>query len=404
MTTPISTEPLVVRAAFAVLFAAAGFAQGRVLVVDSQNRPGTNFMDLPAAEAAAADGDVLQVRDGSYRPFTTRKALSVVMDAGAAIPHTLALPQPAFQIVGLPAGRTFKLMGFRGRPRLSGTFFGDVVVGQCAGTVVLDRVEAYGGFAAAVSVSDSAGVFLNGCSVTSTGLVVTNSAVVLADCVVSGDVEYPLAHALQFDRPAVEANNASLWIAGSALTGGSRVANLGLGQSALRLVNSHADIAGDHTALVAGTDGTPVSAIDGTGSTVRIDPAVALTPSGGAPPIGPFVAATSANLPSLSAPGAPRGGTVATDLFGQPGDAYLLLLGTPGSRIPVVGLGDVWLDVAAGMTIAGTGTIPTSRHAGMTIRVPDVPILLGFSFAWQGVGGSPASGFAVSNPVAYVHD
>lgn len=395
---------VLVRATLTALFAAMGLAQGRVLVVDSQNRPGTDFADLPTAEAAAADGDVLHVRDGQYRPFTTGKALSVVMDPEVTIfIWPVPVPVPAIRIVGLPAGRTFKLTGFRRRPVSSSTF-GDVVVSQCAGTVVLDRVEAYGGFTAAVSVSDSAGVLLNGCSVLSTGLVVANSTVVLADCVVSGDVEYPLAHALQFDRPAIEANNASLWIAGSALTGGSRVANLGLGQSALRLVNSHADIAGDRTALVAGTDGTPVSAIDGTGSTVRFDPAVALTPSGGAPPIGPFVAATSANLPSLSAPGAPRGGTVAADLFGQPGDAYLLLLGAPGSRIPVVSLGDVWLDVAAGMTIAGAGTIPPSRHAGLTIHVPDAPILLGFSFAWQGVSGSTARGFAVSNPVAYVHD
>lgn len=34
----------------------------RFFVVDGRNRPGTSFVDLPAAEAAASNGDVIRLR------------------------------------------------------------------------------------------------------------------------------------------------------------------------------------------------------------------------------------------------------------------------------------------------------------------------------------------------------
>lgn len=47
--------------------------------------PGVDFTDLPAAVAAAADGDLILVEDGVYSPFTVAgKALAIVGEAGAS--------------------------------------------------------------------------------------------------------------------------------------------------------------------------------------------------------------------------------------------------------------------------------------------------------------------------------
>ena len=71
-------------ALFALLPALSSFTRASVLVVDASGS-GT-YSDLPAAVAAAADGDVLLVRGGTYSGFTVvNRALDVVADAGASV-------------------------------------------------------------------------------------------------------------------------------------------------------------------------------------------------------------------------------------------------------------------------------------------------------------------------------
>lgn len=73
------------RLAGALCLVSSVAAQGSVLVVDDDGGPGVGFTDLPAAVAAASDGDVLVVRDGSYSGFTLEaKGLAVFADTGAA--------------------------------------------------------------------------------------------------------------------------------------------------------------------------------------------------------------------------------------------------------------------------------------------------------------------------------
>lgn len=65
------------------------------------------FADIPAAAAAAVDGDVLLVRSGDYNGFTLDgKALSVVADAGAAVNVYTCVT-----VRNLPAGKTVLLAG-----------------------------------------------------------------------------------------------------------------------------------------------------------------------------------------------------------------------------------------------------------------------------------------------------
>jgi hypothetical protein len=62
-------------------------------IVDAANGPGTNFIDLPAAVAAAVSGDTIIVRPGSYTAFNvTGKALTI-QGAGALV-TSVTLPPP----------------------------------------------------------------------------------------------------------------------------------------------------------------------------------------------------------------------------------------------------------------------------------------------------------------------
>lgn len=69
---------------FGLSFALHAHARADVRVVAASG--GGAFTDLPAAVAAANDGDVLLVKSGTYSAFTiTNKSLDVVADAGASV-------------------------------------------------------------------------------------------------------------------------------------------------------------------------------------------------------------------------------------------------------------------------------------------------------------------------------
>ena len=58
-------------------------AQSRTWIVDVNSGPNTDFTDLPPAIAAAIDGDTVLIRSGTYKGFTTSKALTVLGEAVA---------------------------------------------------------------------------------------------------------------------------------------------------------------------------------------------------------------------------------------------------------------------------------------------------------------------------------
>lgn len=84
----------------------AGISDAGVIVVDAQNGPGTDFVELKPALAAAANGDVVLLRSGTYDGFhvISGKAVSVVADAGANVVITNTDPASfvtsALQLVG----------------------------------------------------------------------------------------------------------------------------------------------------------------------------------------------------------------------------------------------------------------------------------------------------------------
>ena len=87
-----------------------------IWIVDAANGPGTNFVDLPPAVAAAASGDTIIVRAGSYSAFNVSGKALTIRGAGAAAAHVFGLGAGAPSSLGttiaaVPAGSTFYVSG-----------------------------------------------------------------------------------------------------------------------------------------------------------------------------------------------------------------------------------------------------------------------------------------------------
>lgn len=95
-------------------------------IVDANNGPGTNFTDIPPAVAAAAPGDVIVVRHGSYSGFTLGRGVTILGQGGVAIGIGGAV------ISSVPAGEIAALCNVQSSGSL---------VSGCAGTVMLQRVN-----------------------------------------------------------------------------------------------------------------------------------------------------------------------------------------------------------------------------------------------------------------------
>ena len=90
----------------------ASSVQADVLVVDSSGGPGWDFTDLPPAVAAAAEGDIVLVREGTYQGFTLDKGLTITAEEGDVVELVGSIV-----VEGLPSGSTATLVGLRPIPQ-----------------------------------------------------------------------------------------------------------------------------------------------------------------------------------------------------------------------------------------------------------------------------------------------
>lgn len=335
------------------LLASTTMAQ-RVFVIDGLNRAGAHFTDLPAAEAAASDGDVFYLRPdgGVYSAITTSKALTILANQ-ASIQVTRTQP---FRVTGLAAGRDFVLqrcnMFINQVPPAA-----MVELEQCAGRVHLQQATLAnfsGGAAVAaigcvgVTIRDSR---LNGLP----AVLARNSTVTVSGCQLVGTsasdaVALPAGEGVRLE-------DATAWFGATHIVGGN-------GASvppapAMTMAGSTATVGGKSIArLRAGFYGTAggsaaVPGVRGQASIVRIDPAIVVEPRGGAQPfVGVVVDATVP--PSLLMTGV---SIVRVAFEGIPTAVNATLVGAAAG--PAYGgqfAGSLWL--APGSLVAIPGVLP----------------------------------------------
>lgn len=340
----------------ATLFAASLCAQ-TTYVVDRLNRPGTDFLDVPAAAAAAADGDTLLLRSdaGVYTPVTTGKGLRIVGDAVGPAIFSVAAGAPGFVVSGLPAGRDFVLRncmvlgtGVAAGPRLR--------LENCLGRVHLQQVEVavYTG-AVAIDVFACQAVTLRQCEATGTpGLRVQNATASVMDTRCHGTAASTLA-ALPA-APGLWLQNASAQLTNVQAFGGLASGPLppAPGAFVAGAVVAATGVAG-LPRFVAGAYGTssatgPVPAVDGQNSLLELDPEVQLVPRGGAAAV---VGATPVSVAQAAL--SVTGSSVFSVAFAaSPTAAQVTLIGFPRDPLFFPGIsGRLWIDDAAMLVLPG---------------------------------------------------
>jgi hypothetical protein len=383
-------------------------AQGAVHVVDDDGGPGV-FLDLPAAITAAADGDVILVRDGTYSAFAVQaKGLAIVADAtaapaigGGAVVEQLGTDQTVL-VRGLRTGSPFEA-GLTIRDNLGAVRVEDCELVGADGFNVFGTFDGHADGFPGADVRDSADVAFTACTLTGgegadfndwewdgmghggTGLDVADSSVAVFDSTSTGGApgsDYS-GFALSGNPGGFGARSDSGIVAssGSTFTGGpggfggsawewkgcGSGGNGGVGFTVLSGEILHLD-----TEFVGGPKGYGVAAY-GCG-----DGLVGL----------PLVVSASALETAL--PGAARGFSVPAPLrAGVPAD--LVLSGQPGDLAVVgVGFGSAFLAVpalhgvllisgpaitTAAFVVPGSGTllVPVA-HGGLPAGVDALPL------------------------------
>jgi hypothetical protein len=336
-----------------MLLTAAVLFLPTIWIVDASNGPGTNFTDLPAAVAAAANGDTLMVRNGVYRPFqVSGKALTIRGVAAGVVIVRHNTGQSLTVIDAVPPGAVFAVYGVsfvpvsgaRGTtPSLSITGTTSVVAlshvvvtGNDGGTSTSGAVGlSIDGASVYASASTFRGGSQNGPGSAGTGAVLSGGTLVAVDCsMIGGTLQTGFDVFLTAAGSGLRsAGFASLY--SCTLTAGSATGRTTFGGSALA-VGGYARVAGT-SVLTAGTGTIPGYAIlASAGSSAVVNGNVTLVPVSGQP-------ATSGQV-TLGGPSLPRVDVISFSLNGE-------------------------ADPALPMTVAVDGLVPLA------------PILLGFDVA-----------------------
>ena len=389
-----------------LVLSVAASAQGRVWIVDVANGAGTNFTNLPPAEAAAAPGDVLLVRAGRYSPFTTSKGIAVLGVPGQTIVTASFLGELA--VNGLPAGQTFVAHGLSIAAAFSGSYARFDLV-ACAGSVHLHRIDGL------ASVGGSWGLVVRaiGCAYVSLlecGLVggpLASAFSVIADAsdvsivssrLIGGNALYdprglswPANDALELVR------GSRVFVVGTTLRGGAGLStNVGFYSSAPAAMLNFgelvvADAEQPNNTIAAGSGATvtqPVSAIIGNG-TLRLDPSIVVSSFAGAPPIAPGVVTTIAPIAGLRATGETLGGTLAITLRSTPADPYLIAAGLPAPPLALP-FGPLFL-LPTPLIYLALGVQGATGSATVTVPLPGNPLLQGVGLGLQAASGAGAT-------------
>jgi hypothetical protein len=372
---PDRNSPMLPRALLAAVLTTPVLAQS-TWVVNAAGGPGVHFTTVPAALASpgVVDGDTVLVHAGPFLegcdPFTTSKGVTIVGVGGAVPIYTSSVA--GIEVVGLPAGRSFRLVGFSkwtdGELRLRAA--------SCAGTVHFENLHArepdlFFPTQPAITIDACASVTLRDVENFGTPAVsVLLSRAAIVSCRL-GITSLGLG-----GGAAVQASNAFVDVVQPRFEP--------VFGSAILASNTDLRITGDGGALLAGgTSPSSVPAILANGGSVVLDPAVP-TPTGTAPVLAGNAAFTVAPVAgSWTLAAATPGQTLSIRTRAATGAVVFQALGAPGPLSPTA-LGVLGIDAAVAFVFFPAAIAPARGVVTSQVLVP-AALPVGQAFASQAV-------------------
>lgn len=216
-------------AAFLVLILPAfPEAQSTVHVVDGAGGPGSGFLTIGAAVAAASDGDVILVRDGYYPEVLSLDGLGVVVQADPSVPGA-EVRVDAVAVQNLTVAQSAAVRGFLVGPPVIPLITGEALrVLNNQGAVWLEDLVFGERASEGVLVEDSCSVVLSNVTIglmvfyfdTDTRMEVVRSAVHLFDSQIDASGFSPFSFTEPFGHPGIVVQEGSLGIYESTIVGG----------------------------------------------------------------------------------------------------------------------------------------------------------------------------------------
>jgi len=405
---------------FATLAIAAASlaAQGQTWIVDAAAGAGSQFTDIPPALQVAQDGDTILVRSGTYNGGSITRGISIITPSEASVKVRVTSgsffsPGFGFEVDGLPAGKSVVLEGLSPQmpsPSVATSF---VRLANCAGRVHLDNLSGAGpttGFAfQAIEITDCAHVSIHDSTLQEVGHVsATRSTVAISDSDLRGRDAFGGFASLTYAEVALITEDSQFTIARSQIRGGDGTSSGTFLPPApgIKATNGTFTIAGGAEAVVSvgsGASMTAISAIEGTGAIIEIDPRVTVTSHSGPPGAPSSHTITVARVPSVSATAGGPGGALVIDLLATAGDLSDILISLPFGPIasPIPGSGNIWVNFAA-MLHVGAAQVPANEQRRATVPIPPVASIEGVPLTIQALTASATTGFRFSTPATAV--
>lgn len=393
-------------------------ASAGVIVVDVNGGPGSQFTQIGFAAQAAAEGDVILVRTGSYNPvFLGNKSLTIQADGGVTLVDPNFGGGGGLGIANLAASKRIVLRGlkFIGQPDFgNGVYSTSMSAQNCAGAIWID------------TCTSNSQVVVTNCA----EVVVTNSSLRGGDSILP-----PLP-----PRAALDVATSNVFVHDTTLIGGTgHGASTSLpifvggdGSAALRIAGGTAFLSNCATrggmggfgylhpnagCLSAGLGGPAVHLASGNPAVTTIDCVLAVgnpgsTPGACSPPTGtvPPVDVDSGTWTPWA--GTPGGFTASSPVREQQSlqlvfkdavgsSTFVLLSANAASALTPQFSGA--LQLAVPLLVTGLGSIPAGGTLNLPIVVPSLPAgVLGVVVYLQGATCPPTTPCTIGPPAAVV--
>ncbi|MFK7742842.1 MAG: hypothetical protein AB8H80_21200 [Planctomycetota bacterium] len=370
---------MIATAAMASL-ALAHHTPAQTFVVDAAGGPGVQFVDMPAAVAAAPDGATLRVRAGFYHAFEIDQKSLVVLAESGAIAIGIS---GRIGVVNLTAQQEVTIRGFEHRTVVG---FPQLVIENNAGRVLIESCGVQLGAIGAIRVADSADVRMRDCvyaQSSSFAHVVARSRVRISRCLLAN----------RSFAPALDVADSFVEVADCLIVSEPVLAPFPA------IVSTNSDLRVLAGTAIATTQASPLCG--GTGS-LRIDPSVSLANGGG--PLFAGIQVVTQVMPVVRAETDAASGLARASLLGPASASGILFVGRPAPEEFISpGLDPLVVDSSTAVAVAVAAPGSLLMPLATSYVVPPQPVLLGVRVTWQGASLDAANGLQISNGVTYVH-